>query len=605
MEINALKVQDKINNTNWVFDTVQDMKNNSNKLKIGDNVRTLGYYTIGDNGGASYEIKNGLIANESNIISLKEDLFANFVSDNNTINVRQFGCKEDGVTDDSDNLQNLIDYAENNNYPLITGNKQNLLITKTIFIPAYLNIENIYFYTNSPTSNFRNGYMLYVNFDVLSENWKLPYPNACKGSMSYCQITNENVNNIINGIYNFGNNNYDNIQTYKLNCSFKNAVNYLDSVTLFKIYISSKIGDDFAIDLGYLGDAVKLENAHMYNTLGSSNFITTNGGHHAIDIKDIILNGAMKITGDTVSLQNIHGETQQSITITNATVSVDSLYFIHSSAPTFIISNSSVTLNGCIFNYQMRDQSFENSDDIDIQIDSFSSLIMENCYKNCRANDIAEKILFPVKVSTDTYPINNNLRNITLRTHNEMEQLPDVPTKSVSVAYAQQSDKTKWFDETNTYYYQVTPVMDFERMIRYSTYYQKTSIELENSGTGFRFASVTRGINCIIYRGLSDGNYNKRAFIGVCNGTIQDNGFLVNGIKWEDYSGDAENFNSWYNDVKYVGNNIVTIGQKPNYGNWKKGDIVYNSGTQLGADIGWLCISSGTPGTWISLGKVS
>ena len=585
-----------------IYKTVSEMKNDTS-LQANMICKTQGFYEMGDNGASYYIILENQTANESDIIELNNGLFAKFIQNTNVINVKQFGCKEDGQTDDSDKLQNLINYAELNNFPTITGNKQNLLITKTIYVPAYANLKNIYFYTNSPASNFRN-YMIFINYDTTTRDWKINYPHACKGTMENCQLTNNNVSNIINGIYNCANNNFINIQTYHLNVSFRNHWQYLDSVTLFKVYVSGKTGSDFAINLGYLGDACELNNAHMYDTVGTPNFITSTGGHHCIDIKDIILNGAMKIVGDTVNLQNIHGENSQSITIDSATVSVNSLYMIHYSLPTFVITNSNVILKDCIFNYEMASSSFENANDIDIQIDSNSSLTMENCYKNLKGNDIAEKILFPVKISTDTFPINSNLRNITYNTHNESKQLPNVPAKSVEVGYPQKSDKTKWFTDTNTYYYKVVPVMDFDRMLRYSTYTQQANIALTKNSSGFIFAAVTKAINCIIYRGLANGNYNKRALIGICNGTIQDNGFMVNGVKWEDYSGNVENFNSWNNDVKYNGKNIITIGQKPTYGNWKKGDIIYNSLAKANNDIGWLCTADGTPGTWISLGKV-
>ena len=586
-----------------IYKTVSEMKNDTS-LQANMICKTQGFYKMGDNGASYYIILENQTANESDIIELNNGLFAKFIQNTNVINVKQFGCKEDGQTDDSDKLQNLINYAELNNFPTITGNKQNLLITKTIYVPAYANLKNIYFYTNSPASNFLNGFMIYINYDKTTDDWKISYPAACKGTMENCQLTNNNVSNIINGIYNYANNNFINIQTYQLNISFRNYWKYLDSVTLFKVYVSGKTGSDFAIDLGYLGDACELNNAHMYDTVGTPNFILCDGGHHCIDIKDIILNGAMKIVGDTVNLQNVHGENEQSITIDRATVSVNSLYMIHASLPTFVITNSNVILKDCIFNYEMAKSSFENANDIDIQIDSNSSLTMENCYKNLRSNDIAEKILFPVKISTDTFPINSNLRNITYNTHNENEQLPNVPSKSVSVAYPQKSDKTKWFTDTNTYYYKIVPVLDFGRMLRYATYTEQAHIALTKNSFGFRFQSVTNAINCIIYRGLADGNYNKRALIGICNGTIQDNGFMVNGVKWKDYSGNVENFNSWNNDVKYNGKNIITIGQKPTYGNWKKGDIIYNSQAQANNDIGWLCTADGTPGTWVSLGKV-
>lgn len=42
----------------------------------------------------------------------------------------------------------------------------------------------------------------------------------------------------------------------------------------------------------------------------------------------------------------------------------------------------------------------------------------------------------------------------------------------------------------------------------------------------------------------------------------------------------------------------------PTTGNWKVGDIVFNSSPSKGKPIGWVCISSGAPGTWAGFGII-
>lgn len=77
-------------NIQKIYTTFSDLENDSS-LIAGMNVKTLGYYTINDGGGASYKIVNGV---DSNYIQTQiGSLYANLLIDNNTINFRQLGAR--------------------------------------------------------------------------------------------------------------------------------------------------------------------------------------------------------------------------------------------------------------------------------------------------------------------------------------------------------------------------------------------------------------------------------------------------------------------------------------------------------------------------------
>ena len=43
----------------------------------------------------------------------------------------------------------------------------------------------------------------------------------------------------------------------------------------------------------------------------------------------------------------------------------------------------------------------------------------------------------------------------------------------------------------------------------------------------------------------------------------------------------------------------------PTKGQWNKGDRVFNTDFTVSNDIGWVCVKSGTPGVWKSLGVLN
>lgn len=51
-------------------------------------------------------------------------------------------------------------------------------------------------------------------------------------------------------------------------------------------------------------------------------------------------------------------------------------------------------------------------------------------------------------------------------------------------------------------------------------------------------------------------------------------------------------------------NRIAYYSQAPTSGNWNPGDIVYNTAPTAGGNVGWVCISAGSPGTWKTFGTI-
>lgn len=113
LEVNANNVY--ANNNIVVFNNVEEMKS-SNKVKIGYTLRTLGFYTAGDGGGADYLATNDIgedEADEASIITLQKGLYAKLLIQTH-INAKWFGIKGDGITDDSTNINKITNFLLKN-----------------------------------------------------------------------------------------------------------------------------------------------------------------------------------------------------------------------------------------------------------------------------------------------------------------------------------------------------------------------------------------------------------------------------------------------------------------------------------------------------------
>ena len=116
----------------YYFNTVANMK--AADLHAGDTCQTLGYYEKNDGGAGLYKIVNDsqLIDDGGFIHNLSNGLKAELIIINNTINIKQFGAKGDGIADDTSKFI----YFSNSNY------KKLIIPEGTYNITDILNFSN-------------------------------------------------------------------------------------------------------------------------------------------------------------------------------------------------------------------------------------------------------------------------------------------------------------------------------------------------------------------------------------------------------------------------------------------------------------------------------
>ena len=114
------------------FKTIEELKSISN-LSDGDIVRTIGYYEVNDLGGATYLIRTRLesdVEDNGGIHFLNTDLLAELIEEE--VNIKQFGAKGDGVSDDTQSFINYANYCKSHNKPFIVPYSEQYYVVSSV-----------------------------------------------------------------------------------------------------------------------------------------------------------------------------------------------------------------------------------------------------------------------------------------------------------------------------------------------------------------------------------------------------------------------------------------------------------------------------------------
>ena len=175
----------------YYFDTVADMKAYQG-LKEGDMAITLGYYTANDGGNGEYRIVSGTHTDDGGSYhKLENNLFAELVINNGEINVKQFGAYGDGSHDDTNIIQNVINFSQNNKRVIIPNG---IFVITNLTIPSKTYISGkSYKSTILKVKNGTTGNIISMTDDVYGGNHT---------TIANLQLNGENITcNTDSGIY--------------------------------------------------------------------------------------------------------------------------------------------------------------------------------------------------------------------------------------------------------------------------------------------------------------------------------------------------------------------------------------------------------------------
>lgn len=99
-------------NIERIYTTHNELLQDANNIVNLQKIKTLGFYSLNDGGGATYIATT--IQNENKYQEkIADNLYIELITENDEINVRQLGAHGDGVTDDTQFIQNALDYFTN------------------------------------------------------------------------------------------------------------------------------------------------------------------------------------------------------------------------------------------------------------------------------------------------------------------------------------------------------------------------------------------------------------------------------------------------------------------------------------------------------------
>lgn len=203
LQYNGSNVENTLKKKPYYYDNVAAMKLDDT-LREGDMVVTLGYYEANDGGGAKYKIITKTeddIEDNGSIHFIKDNLKAELIIEDETINIKQFGAYGDGEHDDTIAIQqsinskaNIINFLDKNyilteeidlksnkNY---IGNNATILINKIseasregmIWIENFWDDDRKYLYIegiNIRVINKKNNYLMqFLNTNLIIKNGK-------------------------------------------------------------------------------------------------------------------------------------------------------------------------------------------------------------------------------------------------------------------------------------------------------------------------------------------------------------------------------------------------------------------------------------------------
>ena len=581
------------------FDNVASMKEATNLID-GSYAETLGFNAKNDGGKGLYKIRkitNDDVVNDMNIIPLSDDTLIAELIINDELNINQVGIFGDNETNLTSKLQFVFD-----NY-----NK--------IFIPDGIYLHDNVLVVNSNTLiHGEQSSVLYSNNPVTSSIEiynadNVEFKNLTLESNATTRLNGEhqvglliknssniNVHNIIvngsptSGIYTINSTNvkiYNNIVKNTMADGIHTTGNSKNVQILNNRTFN--IGDDFIAVVSYQGDSDYVENVEIIGN------IVNDGRARGISVV-----GGKKVTIDSNTIYNTD---YSSIYINQENnLTKESSDIIITNNNTYDSHVNGTSTRGAIF--ISTDQGTYNTHNI-----IFANNIVKNC-KNTgvdliRVNNVKliNNIIEDVKKSTINIQLSNNVDI----NNNNLTMDSTVTTTGLNNIDINKSTKINLLDNTITHStsHGINLNGDGTTPSNGIKVCNNKFIDLNHINTANRNVIHSNYVNNLIIT----NNYVK------CTNSMGTYISLPSTDSGEIFIDNNNNDSTTFTNGEFIIQANVIKQQNPKKvqyktaipsdGTYTRGDIVYNINPSADDYIGWVCVTSGTPGTWKTFGQIS
>lgn len=594
--INELNVQ-------LTFDSVNDMKQ-STYLIDGSNVRTLGYYAVNDGGGAIYKITDTESLTDHQE-ELNNGLYATLIDTPNDINIEVFGAYGDGSHDDT--------AAFNSAFAYLTNKSKNLLLnSKTYKVRCLQILSNINLIGKGNTSIIKG------HEDATSDEYRIikGYSNANNWSVkNLCidvnptervNITTSDIGISINGSSNviienvkiIGSNTTD---AYCLRIGAYNGTRP-NNVIVRNCEINVINGGFNGIAIT-AGKNITIDNNIVNNNVGGSGFcidVEANTAENPSDesywLNNIILNNN-KCYGSSIAISGKTNPSNNNINVTNNYIE---------------LTNTNV--NEGLILFQINDVKALNNH---IVYNLSSATIDGTSYNAIRINGTK------LNISNNTINLKHTLFSV-FRIYGTTsvgdKGTEDIIINKNIITFDSGVTASNLYNVASTGKVIISNNISNNATVTYGVNNSNSSADNEliftnnNISINGRALYIKKGKKVIISNNLIESYRN--IIESVTNLSINNN--IINHTSGQYSAFDSDifsantrvNFNNnliygsstggIYQESPYIGSGTAA----PVSGTWNRGSIIYNSTPSSGNPIGWMCITAGDPGTWVSLGNL-
>lgn len=584
-----------------VFNNVNDMKQATN-LVNGSTCQTLGFYSVNDNGGSIYKVRyitNEDIVNNINIIALNNPLLIAELIITNTMYIEQFGAKGDG-SDETDIFNKALS--------LLTINGGTLKLSdKTYYVRTLEILSNITLIGNGYNSIIK-GHGNASNTEnrilkMFSRNNNIIIKNLCVdvNSSERTNITDSDIAISITGSNNIEVENVKIIGgdkgSYCLRVGQHNNIRP-KNIVIHNCDINAITGGFNGIAVT-CGENVTIENNVINNTLGTGQCIDVEA--NTPPESDYTLDG-YKLFNVYINNNKLIGSGIGVIGVNNP------------NNKNFIVSNNIIEFTPLETGETEAIKIYQSQD-----VDVYDNVIV---YNNQYANNTETKYS-PFRINGNNINIDNNIIKI-LSTCYTSFRIYGTSTNNVNLT------NNKIYTENITVHDLINCIMHGKIAINDNKYYGTVT---GSYGLYFSIGSSATRDNELIFANNMFTIEGRGLYItGIKSAVITNNIIhcyrlnlnyideliLTNNIIHKT-TGSYNLFESnlYENNTNVTYDNNITYGnsaneytnkpqmnrytQAPQSGYWKKGTIVWHSNPTKGSKIGWVCIETGTPGTWLPI----